>query len=500
MVDFVLVIQRAVDNLPENTPEMRSHIYERARVAVSRQLESMNPRIPRDILERQLSKLEKAILQVERKNKKFPRALDKDRVLVAPKSHVNSKKNIFLTSRLTSISSILRNRKHKKTVDIVSTKGNKKTTTHRPYQLRDILHLSSNVQQGSNAQILSMESIEYNKNRLRRDKLLRKFSVSSSRSIFFLLQSYFSNKIRVFLSSYTALSEYHFFKQSVFLVVFLGMMMGLSYSFWQNKVSFSHILENKISNRDSDNKKVLHSLGSRPKITRRLLANGSEVDMGTAISSPINSSNTSNVFFKNHIDSNDQAVSHILESKKSGTENPIDEDGRVFINQGSGRSSIFAGNIFWSLQKEKTQGLKGLVIKGDIPTINNAFSASITLKCNADIALSVTHLMEITFSFPKESQNSIVDLRQISMRKTENSPSILIDSNIFRISKNSYLISLKGDAEDFLRNSKILEEYRWIDIPITYHSGQKITLTIDKGKVGSDVFKSAVMDWKDHSK
>ncbi|WP_425305590.1 hypothetical protein [Candidatus Liberibacter africanus] len=66
MVDFVLVIQRAVDNLSENTPEMRSHIYEHARHAVSRRLEAMTPRPPKEILERQLSKLEQAILQEKR--------------------------------------------------------------------------------------------------------------------------------------------------------------------------------------------------------------------------------------------------------------------------------------------------------------------------------------------------------------------------------------------------------------------------------------------------
>lgn len=65
MADFVAVIRRAVDGLTENNPEMRVKVYERARGAVTRQLESMKPRPPEDMLRRQLEKLEAAIVEVE---------------------------------------------------------------------------------------------------------------------------------------------------------------------------------------------------------------------------------------------------------------------------------------------------------------------------------------------------------------------------------------------------------------------------------------------------
>ncbi|AYG67090.1 MULTISPECIES: hypothetical protein [unclassified Rhizobium] len=65
MADFVAVIRRAVDGLAENTPEMRVKVYDRARGAVQRQLESMKPRPPEEMLRRQLDKLEVAIVEVE---------------------------------------------------------------------------------------------------------------------------------------------------------------------------------------------------------------------------------------------------------------------------------------------------------------------------------------------------------------------------------------------------------------------------------------------------
>ncbi|MDK1375202.1 MULTISPECIES: hypothetical protein [unclassified Sinorhizobium] len=65
MADFVAVIRRTVDGLSENTPEMRGKVYEKARSAVRRQLENMNPRPSDDMINRQLNKLEQAIGEVE---------------------------------------------------------------------------------------------------------------------------------------------------------------------------------------------------------------------------------------------------------------------------------------------------------------------------------------------------------------------------------------------------------------------------------------------------
>jgi hypothetical protein len=68
MADFVAVIRRAVDGLTDNTPEMRSRVYDKARSAVVRQLENMNPRPPEAMFKRQLDKLDDAIRHVEEEN------------------------------------------------------------------------------------------------------------------------------------------------------------------------------------------------------------------------------------------------------------------------------------------------------------------------------------------------------------------------------------------------------------------------------------------------
>jgi hypothetical protein len=65
MADFVAVIRRTVDGLSDNVPEMRAKVYDKARGAVRRQLESMKPRPSDEMIERQMVKLEAAIGEVE---------------------------------------------------------------------------------------------------------------------------------------------------------------------------------------------------------------------------------------------------------------------------------------------------------------------------------------------------------------------------------------------------------------------------------------------------
>lgn len=65
MADFTAVIRRAVEGLPEQSPELRARVYEKARSAVIRQMENMNPPPPEAMIKRQIDKIDAAIAEVE---------------------------------------------------------------------------------------------------------------------------------------------------------------------------------------------------------------------------------------------------------------------------------------------------------------------------------------------------------------------------------------------------------------------------------------------------
>ncbi len=65
MADFTAVIRRAVEGLPEQSPELRARVYEKARSAVIRQMENMSPPPPEALVKRQINKIDAAIAEVE---------------------------------------------------------------------------------------------------------------------------------------------------------------------------------------------------------------------------------------------------------------------------------------------------------------------------------------------------------------------------------------------------------------------------------------------------
>ena len=65
MADFTAVIRRAVEGLPEQSPELRARVYDKARSAVIRQMENMNPPPPEAMIKRQIDKIDAAIAEVE---------------------------------------------------------------------------------------------------------------------------------------------------------------------------------------------------------------------------------------------------------------------------------------------------------------------------------------------------------------------------------------------------------------------------------------------------
>ena len=84
MADFVAVIRKAVDNLPDNTPENRAKVYDKARAAIRRQLEAINPPPSDEVIARQLDKLGAAIDEVESEHAEaLPADVDETEALMA---------------------------------------------------------------------------------------------------------------------------------------------------------------------------------------------------------------------------------------------------------------------------------------------------------------------------------------------------------------------------------------------------------------------------------
>jgi len=95
MADYYPLIARAVDGIPEGTPESRGAVYERARTALMQQLRSLDPPLSEEDIERERVSLDEAIGRVEADHQPPPAETDRSlplppataRVADAPPRH-----------------------------------------------------------------------------------------------------------------------------------------------------------------------------------------------------------------------------------------------------------------------------------------------------------------------------------------------------------------------------------------------------------------------------
>ena len=65
MADYYTLLQRAISGLPENTPETRGAIYERARTVLVQQLRNVEPPLPEADIDREYAALDLVIARIE---------------------------------------------------------------------------------------------------------------------------------------------------------------------------------------------------------------------------------------------------------------------------------------------------------------------------------------------------------------------------------------------------------------------------------------------------
>lgn len=76
MADFIAVLKKTIDNLSENTPEMRSKVYDKARATIAKKLADRVPPLAPSVVDQQKRTLEDAISSVERSYAKSVPAAD----------------------------------------------------------------------------------------------------------------------------------------------------------------------------------------------------------------------------------------------------------------------------------------------------------------------------------------------------------------------------------------------------------------------------------------
>ncbi len=179
---------------------------------------------------------------------------------------------------------------------------------------------------------------------------------------------------------------------------------------------------------------------------------------------------------------------------------PVVAQSAILYEEGSSpdKNSIDSGRVVWSVVQESTGNGEETIpaIRGRVEIPDRSAVLIMTIKRNSDQALPASHLIELIFAVPDDfSGGTIENINRYVLKENEQGQGEALVGVPARIADGIFLIALNNLDDAKKKNTSLLRERDWIDIPMQYRTGRRALMTIEKGVPGEKVFKEVFDAW-----
>ncbi len=179
---------------------------------------------------------------------------------------------------------------------------------------------------------------------------------------------------------------------------------------------------------------------------------------------------------------------------------PIAQSAILYEQGGTvSENSIDVGRVLWSVvQEEPSAGLpKEPAIHARVEIPNRKLIMIMTIKRNADRAFPASHLIELVFAVPDDfSGGGINQINRFVFKENEQGRGEGLVAVPAKIQEGIFLVALTNLEKDVQKNVDLMQTRNWIDIPVQYRTGRSALITIEKGVPGENVFKEVFAAWE----
>lgn len=138
-----------------------------------------------------------------------------------------------------------------------------------------------------------------------------------------------------------------------------------------------------------------------------------------------------------------------------------------------------------------------LAIRADVEIPERKLNMSFSIRRNTDRTLPASHTMEVMFNLPADfPAGGISNVPGVLMKQAEQTRGTPLAGLAVKVTNNFFLIGLSAVEADQARNTQLLKERGWFDIPIVYNNNRRAILAIEKGTPGERAFQEAFAAWK----
>jgi len=137
-----------------------------------------------------------------------------------------------------------------------------------------------------------------------------------------------------------------------------------------------------------------------------------------------------------------------------------------------------------------------LAVRADVEIPERQMRMTWSLRRNTDKALPASHTIEIMFTLPADfAEGGVGNVPGVLMKANEQARGVPLAGLAVKVTNGYFLIGLSAVDLDKQRNIQLLKERDWFDIPIVYTSGKRAILAMEKGTPGTRAFEEAFRAW-----
>jgi hypothetical protein len=162
------------------------------------------------------------------------------------------------------------------------------------------------------------------------------------------------------------------------------------------------------------------------------------------------------------------------------------------------KGRIFEGTVNWRTESQSsgTNGPLETVVVGDLSFPDRKMKALLTLRRNSDPAFPAAFLLQIQMTVPPDYPNGNVgSLGGVTVKPSPQVAGVPLDGVLMKVTTGVFLMGIADPFNEKGRNGKMLQNNEWFDIVFAFDNGRKAVFTFEKGPAGDKVFADAMTAW-----
>jgi hypothetical protein len=168
-------------------------------------------------------------------------------------------------------------------------------------------------------------------------------------------------------------------------------------------------------------------------------------------------------------------------------EDPSDPKGKQYV-----------GSVIWRTEPIKATGSQkpDIAVRADIEIPDRKFKMTMSFRRNTDSSLPASHIAELTFILPQDfSGGGVGNVPGLLMKSNEQARGTPLAGLAVKVTDGFFLVGLSNVDSDRARNSQLLKERSWFDVPLVYVNQRRAIIAIEKGSPGERAFNDAFVAW-----